>query len=348
MTRHLRLRGRTPRTVVALVALGFLLAASAGAAFAVWSVPANYAATNYALAKAGALAAPTGPSAAANGSTAITVGWTPAVGQVSGAQYRVNRTSGPGSPVTVCTVAASTTSCQDTGLTGGSLYGYSISAVLGAWQSTGLSASATTDKSSQTIAFTSTAPSPASVGGSYTVSATATSGLTVAFSLDATSSGCTISGATVTFTAAGTCKVNANQAGNAQYLAAPQVQQSITVASSVAGMIFTSVTVNGTSTTPSCTGTIGTTWTCTVSGPNNAVVAGNVTFATSTGTPAVFSGTSSTVNVVQTGKNAGSGTVTIAGGQTTSSSAAVATKSGSNSARVTATFNSWTAVLIIN
>ncbi len=40
---------------------------------------------------------------------------------------------------------------------------------------------------------------------------------------------CSISGATVSFTGAGTCTIAANQAGNADYLSAPQVTQSFTV-----------------------------------------------------------------------------------------------------------------------
>jgi hypothetical protein len=43
---------------------------------------------------------------------------------------------------------------------------------------------------------------------------------------------CSISGTTVSFTAAGTCVIDANQAGNANYNAAPQVQQSFTVTAS--------------------------------------------------------------------------------------------------------------------
>jgi hypothetical protein len=38
-----------------------------------------------------------------------------------------------------------------------------------------------------------------------------------------------VSGSTVTFSAAGTCIIDANQAGNATYAAAPQVQQIIKV-----------------------------------------------------------------------------------------------------------------------
>jgi hypothetical protein len=82
---------------------------------------------------------------------------------------------------------------------------------------------------SQTITFTSTAPSSGTVGGTYTPTATASSGLAVAITLDATSTGCTLSGGVVTFTAAGTCVIDANQAGNANYHAAAQKQQSVTV-----------------------------------------------------------------------------------------------------------------------
>ncbi len=87
----------------------------------------------------------------------------------------------------------------------------------------------------QTIAFTSTAPSPATVGGAtYTVTATGgASGNAVTFALDAASTGCSISSAAVSFTAVGTCIINANQAGNVGYIAAPGQQQSFPVAEPV-------------------------------------------------------------------------------------------------------------------
>ena len=40
-----------------------------------------------------------------------------------------------------------------------------------------------------------------------------------------------MSGTTVTYTAAGSCVIDANQAGNGKYAAAPQVQRTITVGS---------------------------------------------------------------------------------------------------------------------
>ena len=84
---------------------------------------------------------------------------------------------------------------------------------------------------SQTISFTSTNPTPVTVGGTYTPTATATSGLPVTITIDSStlSSVCSISGSTVSFTGVGTCVIDANQAGNATYAAAPQVQQSVTV-----------------------------------------------------------------------------------------------------------------------
>ena len=42
---------------------------------------------------------------------------------------------------------------------------------------------------------------------------------------------CSLAGSTVSFTAPGTCRINANQAGDSAYAAAPQAQQAITVAS---------------------------------------------------------------------------------------------------------------------
>ena len=98
----------------------------------------------------------------------------------------------------------------------------------------------------QTISFTSTAPSNATVGGStYTATATATSGLTVTFS-SATTSVCTsggTNGATITFVGAGTCTVNADQAGNANWNAAAQAHQSFTVAA--ATLTITTVVRDG-------------------------------------------------------------------------------------------------------
>jgi hypothetical protein len=88
----------------------------------------------------------------------------------------------------------------------------------------------TINKIAQTITVTSSAPTRARSGGpTYTITATSNSGLTVAFTLDGSSTGCSLAGSVVTFTAAGTCRIDANQAGNVDYNGATQVQQVITV-----------------------------------------------------------------------------------------------------------------------
>src|SRR6202044_2651164 len=88
----------------------------------------------------------------------------------------------------------------------------------------------TRPKPPQSISFT--APASGTAGGSATLSATGGgSGNPVVFSA-APASGrgvCTVSGTTVTYTAAGNCVIDANQAGTPTYLAAPQVQQTISV-----------------------------------------------------------------------------------------------------------------------
>ncbi|HUR23939.1 MAG TPA: hypothetical protein VMZ73_08725, partial [Acidimicrobiales bacterium] len=83
----------------------------------------------------------------------------------------------------------------------------------------------------QTISFTSSAPVNPAVGGTYTPAATATSGLPVTFSIaSGSTSVCSIGGATlVTFNATGSCVIQADQAGNASFNAAPRVTQTVTV-----------------------------------------------------------------------------------------------------------------------
>jgi hypothetical protein len=116
-----------------------------------------------------------------------------------------------------------------------------------------------TVKIAQTIAFTSTAPSSATVGGpTYTVAATASSGLPVSFS-SGTPSVCSVSGSTVRFLTVGACTVDANQAGNSNYDPAPQRQQSFAVGKGSQAITFSSTapssaTVGGPTYTVAATG----------------------------------------------------------------------------------------------
>lgn len=94
----------------------------------------------------------------------------------------------------------------------------------------------TISKASQAISWTP--PTTGTAGNSTTLSATGGgSGNPVVFTVD-TSSGpgvCSVSGingTTLTYNAAGSCVVDANEAGNTNYSAAPQVQATVTVAAS--------------------------------------------------------------------------------------------------------------------
>jgi len=90
-------------------------------------------------------------------------------------------------------------------------------------------------RQSQSISFSSTAPSSARYSGAndqtYTATATATSGLPVTLSVDSSStSGCVISGGALSYgNGAGTCIIDANQPGNDSYLPAAQVTQGFTI-----------------------------------------------------------------------------------------------------------------------
>lgn len=81
---------------------------------------------------------------------------------------------------------------------------------------------------SQTISGISFSPPSLAVSGTTTASATATSGLAVTFSA-LTPTVCGVNGAVVTIVSAGTCTIAADQIGNANYNAAPQVTQDFSV-----------------------------------------------------------------------------------------------------------------------
>jgi hypothetical protein len=88
-------------------------------------------------------------------------------------------------------------------------------------------------KAPQVMSFA--APPSGTVGGSATLSATGGgSGNPIVFSVDgsSTAGACNVSGTngtTLNYTAVGSCVVDANQAGNSDYLAAPDVSQTILV-----------------------------------------------------------------------------------------------------------------------
>jgi hypothetical protein len=117
---------------------------------------------------------------------------------------------------TTATFIASGTCTIDASQSGNSAYA----------AATMVSQSFTVNGEAQTVTFAN--PGTQTVGTPLTLSATSTSGLAVSFT-STTTGICTLSGTTATFIVSGTCTIDANQAGNTTYAAAPQVQQSFTV-----------------------------------------------------------------------------------------------------------------------
>jgi hypothetical protein len=136
---------------------------------------------------------------------------------------------------------------------------------------------ATTAKISQTVAFTSSAPTNATSGMTYVPVVSSTSGLTPVISVT-TSGGsvCTVSGTSIVLTGSGTCTITATQDGNAAYAAAAPVSQTITVAddNQLAPLVPAPVNLAPVGTTDIVIGTLTDAYSyqTTVTGPTGTVV----------------------------------------------------------------------------
>ena len=201
-----------------------------------------------------------------------TITWTstaPASLTVGGGTYTPMATGGASGIAVVISLGPSSTGCS---LSGGVITATALgTCVIDANQGGNNSYNAApqvvqsfaVNKANQTVVFTTANPGSLTVGGAtYTPTATATSGLAAAVTLDAFSTGCSLSGGVVTAIATGTCVVDANQAGNSSYNAAPQVQQSFVINKANQTVKFTStapasLTVGGTTYTPTATATSG-------------------------------------------------------------------------------------------
>lgn len=105
---------------------------------------------------------------------------------------------------------------------------------------TGQSAALTINPAAQTISFSSRPPANPLINGSYIVAADGGgSGNAVILSIDpsSTASACSVSESIVSFTGVGVCVIDADQAGDNDYLPAPQVQQTFTITYAFSGYL---------------------------------------------------------------------------------------------------------------
>ncbi|MEN5207811.1 fibronectin type III domain-containing protein [Stenotrophomonas terrae] len=149
------------------------------------------------------------------------------------------------SPADVAPVNGAASPIVVTGLTNGQAYTFTVTATNSA--GTGPSSNASNSvipAATQTITFNN--PGAQNFGTTPTLSASSDSGLTPTFT-SSTTGVCTItSGGALTFVTAGTCTINADQAGSGSHLAASQVSQSFTVNAVLPGApIVGTVTVTG-------------------------------------------------------------------------------------------------------
>ncbi|PVY57584.1 fibronectin type III domain protein [Simplicispira sp. 125] len=132
-------------------------------------------------------------------------------------------------PADVAPVQGASSPIVVTGLTNGVAYTFTVTATNAVPLTGGASAASNsiTPAATQTITFAN--PSAQNFGTTPTLTATSDSGLTPTFT-SSTTSVCTItSGGLLSFVTAGSCTINADQAGNGSYLPATQVTRTFTV-----------------------------------------------------------------------------------------------------------------------
>ncbi|NEU07291.1 hypothetical protein GZH53_03100, partial [Flavihumibacter sp. R14] len=142
--------------------------------------------------------------------------------------YRVYARTGSNPAAVIQTLTTPVTSYSHTGLTNGTTYYYTITAVDEAGNESPVSTELTaTPKGGQTITFDALDPVTYGVSA-FDLSATATSGLAVSFTSSNTSVA-TVSGTTITIVGAGATTITATQGGSVAYNTAISVPQTLTV-----------------------------------------------------------------------------------------------------------------------
>lgn len=186
----------------------------------------------------------TNPTASVTSSASA---YTPAVGSnfsttltSSGIGSSVSYSVSPSLPAGL-TLSPSTGVIQGTPTTVQGATSYTVTATGSTYGSATRSFTIEVVKGTQTVAFTSSAPSTPLPNGTYTPTATSSIGQTVTFSVSSSNGNvCSISGGVVTFQESGDCVITATQAGTSNYLSATATQ-TITVGRLSQTVTFSSV-----------------------------------------------------------------------------------------------------------
>ena len=166
------------------------------------------------------------------------------------------------------------------------------------------SVNVTVNPAAQTITVNTPAPTSEALNSQFTVAATASSGLSVSYG---SSGGCTNTGATYTMTSGtASCTVTFSQGGNANYLAAPVITETVTAAKGLP-------TINNWPTASSIT--YGQALSNSTLSGGSATVAGTFAFSSPTAIPAAGSATQNVTfmptDTADYGSVTGSVTVTV-------------------------------------
>ncbi len=237
------------------------------------SVPAYTGGSTHSVSILTAPSAPTIGTATA-GDAQASVTFTAPVSNGGSAITTYTATASPGGALGTCTGPTACTATV-TGLANGTSYTFTVTATNGVGTSPSSGASnSVIPKGNQTITFTN--PGSQNFGTSPTLSASASSSLTPTFS-SSTTGVCTVtSGGTLTFVTAGSCTINADQAGNTAWNAAPTVSNTFTVNAIVPG-----APTIGTATAGDTQASV--TFTAPTSTGGSAIIAGGYTVTSSPG-----------------------------------------------------------------